>query len=1071
VRERNIELGKLAISRGLATRQAVSDVFKALPPDAPIEEALVARGVLGAADAASLARELASASDATVAGGALHPGPPPARGRGDLPAPGDAIGDYEVVSLLGKGGMGAVYKAVHKRTGAEAAIKVVLDGEAEASMLERFRRESEAMAKVDRHAGIVRIRASGTWGSRALPYAVMDFVVGHDLAAEVKDAPLPVERALALVGKVARAIHHCHEQGILHRDLKPANVLVREEDDEPLVTDFGLARDETKERLTKTGEVLGTPAFMAPEQAEGAWSEQDARTDVYGLGAILYQCLTGKPPFEADSQIGLVKKVLLEDPVSPSAREPRVPRDASVVALTCLAKEKQHRYATALEVAEELERVARGEPIRARPPGALERWRRWAWRRRRFVAAWTVIIASALGAFAIKEVRDHQERKNRLDDATTAAIASLTRIGVPAFAPGPELATIDSPTCERCAAELRPTRDFLRVEKWLALFRDPAASLEGATDDRDLDAAAALRLFRERRSRDEARRVVLEFVKSASAAAGTEQERATVAKAILDYEEDHAPEKLKALMRMSPPPEWTGAVAASVVPLLEAATSGRDAQALLQAERAVSIPFTPALARILRRWLAAHAAPLSAAARGFTASIWVGDIVRSVRRSAVGDAEPADEKRILDDAEQAATAEFVSWIHEVTQKPTWNVVERGARELWPVMDSFEELDDPDIVAAHESLGQAFAVLDTSENHAPALRFKLYALGIMHGFDLYDYLARLTPEDYKGLELERTLPDSQGTNEHKERRRVEKELAALTAYLDTYDPIFDSAAPEEELERCRKDAKARHVDERLARVRADLASPSWDARPAHRDFLRAVERYAWARALGRLLPIAVGGERRDDPPSWDANETAREKAYRDALAFGHPRWVLVTRRLHLLLAARCQHDVETGAPERLAADVKACTDVGDAFRARIVKARRDLDDLVARGRDRAARLELARRRMNGEHTAFADESIVANSHFIDAWALEAAEKASVPRAHDRRRAALEAGIAATPHPAAHQIDYARLLDAEGRTREALEQAEKCLASGDLRGGRELDEARAYRDELKAKLGGH
>ncbi|MBL4844555.1 MAG: serine/threonine protein kinase [Planctomycetes bacterium] len=299
---------------------------------------------------------------------------------GELPEIGNVMaGRYGIEKVLGQGGMGAVYLATDQQRNTKVALKVMLPGAAGDQALLRFQREAEALAKVDDHVGIVRIRDYGVVAG--LPYAALDLIEGGDLHDRVKEeGALPVEEAVRLTIEVARAIHHCHERSILHRDLKPANIMVRAADGAPFVTDFGLAYDaeDEGERLTQTGQVMGTPAYMPPEQAEGDKEQMNARSDVYSLGAILYELLAGQAPFRGEG-MSIIKKVLLDEPETIRSRRAEVPLNLESIQQKAMAKDPEMRYPSAAELADDLERHQRGEPVLARPPTRKERMR---WRRK-----------------------------------------------------------------------------------------------------------------------------------------------------------------------------------------------------------------------------------------------------------------------------------------------------------------------------------------------------------------------------------------------------------------------------------------------------------------------------------------------------------------------------------------------------------------------------------------------------------------------------------------------------------------------------------------------------------------
>jgi serine/threonine-protein kinase len=294
------------------------------------------------------------------------------------------IPGYEVEGVLGQGGMGVVYQARHLRLNRPVALKMLLGGAfASPRERERFQREAEAVAGL-RHPNIVQVYDVGDVDGR--PYFTMELVEGGSLDQKLAGTPCPARQAAALVAVVAEAIQAAHQCGIVHRDLKPANVLLTAEGT-PKVTDFGLARRlEGGGGLTQTGAAMGTPSYMAPEQARGDKGALGPATDVYALGAILYECLTGRPPFRAETATATLRQVVEEEPVPPARLNPRVPRDLETICLKCLQKGPSQRYASAAALADDLRRFERGEPITARPPGPLERAAKWV-RRRPTVAA------------------------------------------------------------------------------------------------------------------------------------------------------------------------------------------------------------------------------------------------------------------------------------------------------------------------------------------------------------------------------------------------------------------------------------------------------------------------------------------------------------------------------------------------------------------------------------------------------------------------------------------------------------------------------------------------------------
>jgi tetratricopeptide (TPR) repeat protein len=320
-----------------------------------------------------------------------------------VPDPGGLPGvpGYDMLGELGRGGMGVVYRAWHRRLNRPVALKMLLAGvHARTAELERFLREAEAVAALH-HPNIVQVYDVGDVDGR--PYFTMELVEGGNLCRQIRGVPQPARQAAALVATLADAVHAAHQGGIVHRDLKPANILLTR-DGTPKVTDFGLARRlEADGGLTVSGAPLGTPSYMAPEQARGEKPAIGPATDVYALGAILYELLTGRPPFRADSTTATLQQVVADEPVPPARLNPRVPRDLQTICLKCLHKEPRRRYASAQALADDLRRFDRGEPITARPVGPLERGARWVRRRPALAAALAagVLLASALVGVAL----------------------------------------------------------------------------------------------------------------------------------------------------------------------------------------------------------------------------------------------------------------------------------------------------------------------------------------------------------------------------------------------------------------------------------------------------------------------------------------------------------------------------------------------------------------------------------------------------------------------------------------------------------------------------------------------
>ncbi|HYT88334.1 MAG TPA: serine/threonine-protein kinase [Gemmataceae bacterium] len=300
------------------------------------------------------------------------------------------IAGYEILGELGRGGMGVVYKARDLKLGRLVALKTILAGaHAGPQELQRFRTEAEAAARLQ-HPNIIQIHEVGTYDGRA--YLALEFCPGGGLDRKLREAPLAPMEAARLVETLARAIDTAHSAGVVHRDLKPANVLFAA-DGTPKVADFGLAKQLDQEAgQTATGAIVGTPSYMAPEQATGKAGVVGPAVDVYALGALLYECLTGRPPFKAATPLDTLAQVLHDEPVPPRQLQSKVPRDLETITLKCLRKEAGKRYSSALELAEDLQRLQAGLPVKARPVGVLERTWRWCGRNR--------AVAGLLGAVA-----------------------------------------------------------------------------------------------------------------------------------------------------------------------------------------------------------------------------------------------------------------------------------------------------------------------------------------------------------------------------------------------------------------------------------------------------------------------------------------------------------------------------------------------------------------------------------------------------------------------------------------------------------------------------------------------
>src|SRR5712675_1302678 len=304
------------------------------------------------------------------------------------------LGDYELLDEIGRGGQGVVYRARQKSLNRTVALKVIGLGHwATEAHLKRFRREAQAAASLD-HSGIVPIYEVGERDGSC--YFSMKLVEGGQLDAVLKREPMPIRQAVTLIAKVARTVHYAHEHGILHRDIKPGNILL-DQQGEPHLTDFGLARlIETESTVTRTLEVLGTPSYMAPEQAAGETTKLSKATDVYGLGAVLYQLLTGHPPFAGGTTYETIRLLRDTEPRSPRQLNPKIDRDLSTICLKCLEKDPKRRYSSALALAEDLEHWLKHEPIQARPTGVFARSRKWV--RRNPTIALLILSLAALAA-------------------------------------------------------------------------------------------------------------------------------------------------------------------------------------------------------------------------------------------------------------------------------------------------------------------------------------------------------------------------------------------------------------------------------------------------------------------------------------------------------------------------------------------------------------------------------------------------------------------------------------------------------------------------------------------------
>jgi hypothetical protein len=393
--------------------------------------------------AAGSARDPADAANTSR----LDPGRPAvAAGAAGGAGPARRFGDYELLEEVGRGGMGVVYKARQAGLNRVVALKTILAGEfAGPADLTRFRAEAKAAARLQ-HPNVVQIHEVGEHDGR--PYFSLEYVDGGSLEAKLNGAPWPAREAAALVEVLARAMHYAHQRGVVHRDLKPANILLAAGAPAavPKITDFGLARrvpaadggTTAPPGPTRSGAVLGTPGYMAPEQAAGQGREVGPAADVYALGAILYELLTGRPPFRGVNALETLEQVLTREPAPPARLQPSVPRDLETVCLKCLQKEPNKRYTSAEALADDLRRFLAGEPVRAKPTPAWERAAKWAKRRPAVAALLAAVVAvAAVGAAgvawswrqtldALDQAERGRDRERILKERAEAALAQKT---------------------------------------------------------------------------------------------------------------------------------------------------------------------------------------------------------------------------------------------------------------------------------------------------------------------------------------------------------------------------------------------------------------------------------------------------------------------------------------------------------------------------------------------------------------------------------------------------------------------------------------------------------------------
>jgi serine/threonine-protein kinase len=355
-------------------------------------------------------------------------------GKARVPGAPASVAGYEILGVLGRGAMGVVYKAKQKGLNRLVALKMILaGGHASEREIARFRIEAEAVAQVH-HPNIVQIYDIGEEDGK--PYFSLEFVDGVSLHKKIDGTPQPPRQAAEFALQMARGMEAAHQKGVIHRDLKPANILVTK-DGVAKVTDFGLAkRVEAESGQTHAGTVLGTPSYMPPEQAEGRNQQVGPLSDVYSLGAVLYEMLTGRPPFRGATMLDTLQLVRTQEPVPPSQFQPGLPVDLETICLKCLQKDPVRRYASAADLAEDLRRFLGGEPILARPVGSVERAVRWCRRNPRIAVLTAAVVAlvilwagtsSVLAVIAHNNAREAEENQKKAEAEAARANSEAKR--------------------------------------------------------------------------------------------------------------------------------------------------------------------------------------------------------------------------------------------------------------------------------------------------------------------------------------------------------------------------------------------------------------------------------------------------------------------------------------------------------------------------------------------------------------------------------------------------------------------------------------------------------------------
>jgi serine/threonine protein kinase/tetratricopeptide (TPR) repeat protein len=504
----------------------VTTVLEPSPESAPaVDSAEMPTGVYSNGPAE---REGTAAPGVTTRGeqpDMLTPPPPPGQTPAGRPSVASAtapdvprVPGYEILGELGRGGMGVVYKALQVKLKRLVALKMILAGEhAGAHQVARFRTEAQAVARLQ-HPNIVQIYEIGE--ERGLAYLALEFVDGGSLSGKLARKPLPTGDAAGLLEILARTVHFAHQQGIVHRDLKPANVLLASPRDassaqepvstrsggwsgsrppldpallNPKITDFGLAKQLDEAGATVSGAVLGTPSYMAPEQASGKSKHITPLADVYALGAMLYEFLTGRPPFNAATPLETIMQVMHDEPVPPSRFQPNLPRDLETICLKCLEKEPRKRYASAQDLADDLRRFLSGEGILARPISPVRRAGRWVIRHKALsaaVAGLALAVVGGLAAYGIDAEKKHQELKFQAEQARQEAeqkqrIAEVQTSQGNVLAKVQALAASDKPDdLGRASSALEAVSARINSERTLVSLQQEAQQLQRQIQDK-----------------------------------------------------------------------------------------------------------------------------------------------------------------------------------------------------------------------------------------------------------------------------------------------------------------------------------------------------------------------------------------------------------------------------------------------------------------------------------------------------------------------------------------------------------------------------------------------------------